>query len=326
MPKISIPPLRFETAEGYAPSEEDCGPFATVALGDLGGLTQFGVRIETLPPGSASSMRHWHSAEDEFVYMLAGNLVLVEDTGETAMAAGASAAFPAGRRNGHCLQNRSRADATFLVAGWRDPEDICTYSSRDRLCVKSGGVARFTRRDGTPIEASAHADPFEDPAPEGPGGAIRPADAPTYAGSSYPAPHADLMRRRSWVALGEAGGLTRFGVNLVTVEPGGLSSLRHWHSDEDELVYLLEGALVLVEDEGETLLTPGDVSAHPAGVANGHHMRNETARPARFLVFGTRAARDTCTYPDVDLINRTEGARSWFTTRGGKPLPSGRIS
>lgn len=248
--------------------------------------------------------------------LLDGALTLVEDTGETVLGPGAAAGWPAGRRNGHMLVNRSAADATFLVAGWRDPDDVCTYSGRDRRYVKSGGSGRFTRRDGRALAPEEDAGAFRDPAPEGPSGVIDIAAQPVAAGSSYPAPHASAIRR-SWKRLGKAAGLTQFGVNLVTIAPGGLSSLRHWHSAEDELVWLLDGALTLIEDAGETPLGPGDAAAFRAGVADGHHLANRSAAPATFLVIGTRAARDTCTYADVDLINQTDGPRGWFTTRGG---------
>lgn len=320
MPRIVTPALELEDAEGYAPEADGCGPFATAALGDLGGLTHFGVRIERLPPGSASSMRHWHSAEDEFVMVLAGSLTLVEDTGTTGMGPGACAAFPAGRRNGHCLENRSGADATFLVAGWRAPDDVCTYSGRDRLCVKSGGVPRFTRRDGTEIGPEAETGAIEEPRPEGAGGAIDLAKVPRHAGGDYPEPHGALMAKRHWISLGDAGGLSQYGVRLVTIEPGGLSSLRHWHENEDEFIYVTEGELVLIEEDGETLLRKGDATAHPAGVANGHHMRNDSAAPATFLVIGTRPATETCHYPGIDMLARREPGRKWFARRDGTVL------
>lgn len=320
MPKVELPPLVMQAATGYAAPADDPGPFATVALGDLGGLTQFGVRIETLPPGSASSMRHWHSAEDEFVWILVGHLTLIEDTGETVLGPGEAAAFPAGRRNGHCLVNRTRQPATFLVAGWRDGEDVCTYSGRNRLCVKSGGIPRFTRRDGTPLAPEEETGSFEDPAPQGPGGVIDIAALPERTGASYPEPWGTMMNGRHIRRLGDAKGLTQFGASLVTIDPGRLSSLRHWHAREDEFVLMLEGRLTLIEDAGETSLKPGDMTAHPAGVPNGHHMRNDTGLPARFLVLGTCSPEETCDYPGIDLLAHTAGARAWYATRDGRVL------
>ncbi len=136
-------------------------------------------------------------------------------------------------------------------------------------------------------------------------------------GSSYPEPYASQMGGRSFQALGDAAGLTQFGVNLVTMPPGAISSLRHWHTGEDEFVWVTSGELVLVQDGGETVLRAGDAAGFKAGDPDGHHLQNRTSSTARFLVIGTRATNDTCTYPDVDLINRTDGARSWFTLRDG---------
>ena len=136
-------------------------------------------------------------------------------------------------------------------------------------------------------------------------------------GSTYPEPYASQMGNRSFQALGDAAGLTQFGVNLVTMPPGAISSLRHWHTGEDEFVWVVSGELALVQDGGETVLRAGDAAAFKAGDPDGHHLRNRTSATASFLVIGTRATSDTCTYPDVDLINRTDGARNWFTLRDG---------
>jgi uncharacterized cupin superfamily protein len=136
-------------------------------------------------------------------------------------------------------------------------------------------------------------------------------------GSTYPEPYASQMGGRSFRALGDAVGLTQFGVNLVTMLPGATSSLRHWHSGEDEFVWMVSGELVLVQDGGETVLHAGDAAAFKAGDPDGHHLLNRSDAVASFLAIGTREGSDTCTYPDVDLINRTEGKRNWFTLRDG---------
>lgn len=126
-------------------------------------------------------------------------------------------------------------------------------------------------------------------------------DAPRFAGSSYPKPFDEPCKGRTGVRLGVAGGLTQFGVNIVTLAPGAWSSQRHWHAKEDELVFVLEGQLVLVEDEGETLLGPGDCAAWPAGARSGHHLVNRSSSEARFIVVGTRDPTDWGEYPDIDL-------------------------
>ncbi len=135
--------------------------------------------------------------------------------------------------------------------------------------------------------------------------------------SSYPEPWASQMAKRWYQRLGDAAGLTQFGVNLVTLEPGATSSLRHWHEREDEFLWVVAGELVLVENGGETVLRAGDAAGFRAGTPDGHHLQNRSGAPAQFLVVGTRAKNDICRYPDVDLLAHTEGERSWFTRRDG---------
>jgi len=142
---------------------------------------------------------------------------------------------------------------------------------------------------------------------------------PVKTGSIYPEPYASEMAGRSSLRLGDAGGLTQFGANLVILQPGAKSSLRHWHAHEDEFVMVTEGEVVLVQDEGETVMRPGDCAAFPAGEANGHHFLNRTGREARFLVVGTRAPREVATYSDVDLRVEIEGGKARFTYRDGTP-------
>jgi len=148
---------------------------------------------------------------------------------------------------------------------------------------------------------------------------IDPDTAPLKTGSIYPAPYNREVAGRSSLRLGQAGGLTQFGVNLVTLEPGAKSSMRHWHTAEDEFVMVTEGELVLVEDAGETLMRPGDCAAFPAGNPDGHCLVNRTQAPARFLVVGTKAARDVATYSDVDLMVTREGGEARFTRKDGSP-------
>lgn len=138
-------------------------------------------------------------------------------------------------------------------------------------------------------------------------------------GTGYPAELRKAVQGRERRALGDAGGLTQFGVNLTRLKPGAASALRHWHEAEDELVYILEGELVLVEDDGETVLGPGDAAAFKAGVANGHHLVNRSDRDALLLEIGTRAERERCHYPDVDLAFVQDEAGRRFTRKSGEP-------
>jgi uncharacterized cupin superfamily protein len=144
--------------------------------------------------------------------------------------------------------------------------------------------------------------------------------APVTEGSDYPAPFAAAFAGRRRVRLGDAAGLTQFGVNLTTLPPGGLSSLRHWHEVEEEMVVVLAGEIVLVEEGGESVLGPGDAAGFAAGVPNGHHLENRSGRPAVYLEIGTRPASDRCHYSDVDLVAHDRDGRTWYTTRDGTPL------
>src|SRR6202049_3534726 len=123
---------------------------------------------------------------------------------------------------------------------------------------------------------------------------------PIATGSGYPVPFDAPCAARARQRLGDSAGLTDFGVNLLRLPPGCWSSQRHWHQAEDEFVYVLEGEVVLVENEGETLLRPGDAAGWKAGVANGHCLINRSNRDAVFLEIGTRASREVASYPDID--------------------------
>jgi uncharacterized cupin superfamily protein len=143
---------------------------------------------------------------------------------------------------------------------------------------------------------------------------------PLHTKSTYPAPHDRQMAGRAVQALGDAGGLTQFGANLVILAPGAKSSLRHWHVHEDEFVMVTQGALMLVQDGGETLMQTGDCAAFPAGRANGHQLINRSSAEARFLVIGTRAKKETVFYSDLDMkVEITPGSHR-FTRQDGSAL------
>jgi uncharacterized cupin superfamily protein len=131
--------------------------------------------------------------------------------------------------------------------------------------------------------------------------ALDPAEVPAREGTSYPEPFKELGRTRIKRGLGDALGLANFGVNLVTLPPGAGSAQRHWHSHEDEFVYVVAGELTLVTEDGEQLLTAGQVAGFPAGRADGHHLINKGTAPASYLEVGDRNAEDVCSYPDIDL-------------------------
>ena len=142
-------------------------------------------------------------------------------------------------------------------------------------------------------------------------------------GSSYPPPYGEPCRQRKRFRLGDAAGLTQFGVNLLRLPPGTWSSQRHWHTAEDEFVYVLEGEVVLLSDAGEEVLRAGDCAGFKAGEANGHHLQNRTQAEAVLLEIGARDPdRDAVDYPDIDLTIR-EGTGE-FSHKDGRPYPCSR--
>jgi uncharacterized cupin superfamily protein len=151
MPKIDVPAFMRRHVVN-AVTGEDLGEYSNANLGDAGGLTQFGVHLEILHPGGKSSMRHWHESEDEFVYVLSGELTLVEDGGDTALRAGDAAAWPAGLEVAHRLENRGSADATYLVVGTRAAWDRIHYRDHDLILTFDGPRRTYARVDGTVIK------------------------------------------------------------------------------------------------------------------------------------------------------------------------------
>jgi len=132
--------------------------------------------------------------------------------------------------------------------------------------------------------------------------------------TGYPPPYDAPMARRHFRRLAPAAGLEDFGVSHVRLEPGGISSQRHWHEGEDEFVVMLSGEAVLIEDEGETLMRAGDCAAFPKGVSNGHHLVNRSAEPCIFIAVGKPSQTD-CHYPDVDM--HLDAASGAFLRKGG---------
>jgi uncharacterized cupin superfamily protein len=143
--------------------------------------------------------------------------------------------------------------------------------------------------------------------------------APKFQGSGYPAPFDAPCAERIRQRLGNAGGLEDFGVNLMRLPSGAWSSQRHWHSHEDEFVYVLEGELTLVEDDGETLLRAGDCAAFPKNSGNGHHLINHSGATAVYLEVGSRSREDLTTCSDIDMLSPAADGR--FLHRDGAPYP-----
>lgn len=150
MPKIDIPDWQKHEGGAHPITWADCGPYRDKSLSKIAGLDKLGARIECLPPGSSSSVRHWHAQEDEFLLMLEGELVLVEDD-ETTLTAGDCAAWKAGVPLAHCLQNRSSSDASYLIVAANSARDVVHYPDQGIAFHRDETGECFTHTDGTPI-------------------------------------------------------------------------------------------------------------------------------------------------------------------------------
>ena len=219
------------------------------SIGDAAGLTQFGVNITRIKAGAASALRHWHEEEDEFIYMLEGELVLQENGGETVLKPGDAAGFKAGSGE-RPLPAQSHCPRCGLSRGRDAGEERARALSRRRLhdgarrrpaaAFFASPVSRFR------VEARGTTVPKIDIA-----------NATSAPRASIRSLGAAITDGREKAALGNVAGLTQFGVNLTRLKPGAASALRHWHEAEDEFVYVLEGEITLIEDGGETVLRAG---------------------------------------------------------------------
>jgi uncharacterized cupin superfamily protein len=141
----------------------------------------------------------------------------------------------------------------------------------------------------------------------------------TIVGTLYPSPFDEPCRARERKKLGDAAGLTQFGINLLTLPPGAWSSQRHWHTGSDEFVYVLSGEVALVSDGGEEILRAGDAAGFPANDGNGHHLQNRSESAAQVLEIGTRLADDSAHYSDIDMMAPPGGKPAIYTHRDGTP-------
>jgi uncharacterized cupin superfamily protein len=149
--------------------------------------------------------------------------------------------------------------------------------------------------------------------------ALDPAQVEARIGSAYPEPFKSRVSGRRKQRLGDALGLKNYGVNLTTIPPGALSALRHWHSHEDEFIYMVSGELTLVTSDGEQRLTPGMCAGFPAGKADGHCLVNRTKQDAVYLEVGDRRPEDAVTYPDDDIAGQATPQGRRFSHKNGTP-------
>lgn len=300
----------------------------SLRLSVAGRLTQFGAHLETLAPGVWSSQRHWHSAEDEFLYLLSGTATLHDDHGMRDLFPGDSCAWRHGDPNGHHLTNRGDVPAVWLIVGSRCKGDICTYPDDGRRQINEATTWRIEAADGAVLKSGdLPAELLNLPKPWGTAlaGSPRPnvlrasesawaTDNPTHPITGPgPGPY-------GYCLLSDPGGLTQFGAFLEELPPGSSSGHRHWHEAEDEMVYMLEGQAVLVEDR-ETSIGPGDTLCWPANLPIGHRIDNRSDSRVRYLVIGTRLQRDVVHYTDHDLVTHKDGATRRYLRRDGTEYP-----
>ncbi len=318
MPVIDMGAVPIRTSSIYpAPFAAMMAGRSSQRLAQAGGLTQFGVNLVILAPGARSSLRHWHRVEDELVMVTQGQCTLVQDGGCAVMHPGDVACFPAGVADGHCFVNQTDSEARFLVIGTKAAAEVATYSDVDLMVAMAGTTATFTRHDGRPYAETPQDAILPRLPPLGhPRGLLTlpdwATDNPTHPIlGPGPGPY-------RYQLLSDPGGLTQFGAFIEELPPGSSSGHRHWHEAEDEMILMLSGQVVLVEDH-ETTLTAGDAAAWPAGHPVGHRLDNRFDAPARYIVIGTRSERDRIHYTDHDLVTEKDGPKRRYLHRDGTP-------
>jgi uncharacterized cupin superfamily protein len=300
-----------------------------VYLSQAGGLTQFGVNIDTLMPGAVSSDRHWHTAEDEFLYVLDGTATVIDDDGAHALAPGDACCWPHGDPNAHHLHNKTDVPLSYLIVGSRVAQDICHYPDYDEKQVNGTDDWQVLDANGTVLREGklpphlrnlppVWGTPFDPARPAR--RILRVGDVTPISGTSSTDAFDNLGDYQA-VPLSDAGGLTQFAAFTETLMPGAQSSQRHWHAHEDEFLYVLDGTVTLIENDGPHSLHPGDCACWPAGDANAHCLRNDTDTPVTYLIAGSRMPDDTVHYPDIDLHYTRKGGIRMLTHKDGTPYP-----
>jgi uncharacterized cupin superfamily protein len=284
---------------------------------EASGLTQFGVHTDRLMPGCTSRRRHWHDSEDEFMLVLAGTATMVDDDGAHQLHPGYAACWRHGEPNGHHIKNLTDAALTFVIVGAHVALDRCHYPDDGQKQVNGATDWSMVDAGGTVLRSGAlPAHLLGLPAHWGTGFDGKPiprilpkGSVPAVDGSGYPEGFNALGPYKAY-PLSDAGGLTQFGAFTEHLMPGSQSSQRHWHDEEDEFLYVLEGEVTVVEDDSAHILTPGMVACWPRGVANAHCLQNRTDTPVFYFVVGTRLPNDRCQFPDIDLsYSRKDGVR-----------------
>ena len=145
------------------------------------------------------------------------------------------------------------------------------------------------------------------------------ATLPAIVGTLYPPPFDEPCRARQRIRLGDAAGITQYGINLVRLKPGAWSSQRHWHIAQDEFIYVLSGEVTLVTNAGAEILRAGDCAGFKAGDEDGHHLQNNSSADVTFLEMGTRLPGDGAHYSDIDMMLAPDAKQ--YCHRDGTPYP-----
>lgn len=304
----------------------------TVHVSVAGGIRQFGAYVDTLDPGAWSSHRHWHTAEDEFLFVLDGVVTLRDDDGEHSLLPGDAVCWRHGDPNTHHLTNRGDTPCRWLIVGSRVAGDICHYPDSGERQVNLATTWQVLSAEGHVLRggdlpAELLAQPpvwgtaFD---PSLPAARIQRATGAVWQDDDD-TPHPILGRGPGpyrYRLISDPGGLSQFGAFVEELPPGSASGRRHWHEAEDEMILMLSGEVVLAEGE-ETPLRPGDIACWPAGVPVGHRLDNRGRAPARYLVIGTRLPQDRIHYTDHDLVTEKDGTARRYLHRDGTPYPAG---
>lgn len=310
---------------GRVPLHHSDNGMETLDLSEAAPLSQFGAYRETLPSGAVSSSRHWHEGEDEFLYLLSGQLTAIDDDGPQELTPGDAVCWRHGEPNAHHLRNDGDAPAVYLIVGSRVQGDICHYPDTGEKQVN--GETDWARYDREGVRLSGGDLP-------GPLLNLSPRWGTTWDGTKLPRvirkgqAKTDAATPEQAAALGhftaellsDTGGLTQFGAFTETLAPGALSSDRHWHENEDEFLYMLAGEATLIEDDGPHPMHPGDAACWKAGVANGHQVINTSDASCTYLIVGTRAENDRAHYSDIDKLYTRQNGTVTRTKRDGSPL------
>lgn len=291
---------------------------------------RIGVVILEVPPGGRSAPFHYHSAEEEHVYVLDGTPTLRLGDATRPMAPGDYACFPAGQRAGHCLANDTAAPVRCVVIGERNPNDVIVYPDSNKVKVRALGAAGI-------LDLAARRGYWdgEDPGfpPGEPSGGSGP--APLSAGAPKPPVAAAAVEwndegpgkgtrfggRSRHLTHAVVGGGYAVGVLIESPAPGRRLCPRHWHTAEEEHALVLDGEVTLLLGDAAHVMHPGDYVVFPAGQPLGHSFLNSGNGPCSYLMIGHRDPNDVCLYPDsakVGISALPDGAERFDTS---DPLP-----